>query len=163
MDASINVSMEPFRALLAIIFRKTTYHGICHAKFFIGIGAYCIKTTVNFTISELKYSSSWYYSDSVKYSFYFGIAFIVTLWTVITSKEYSPEELEALKTQRNYFHKRKHSADWFASNGKSHLLKGIYSIVSALFSFVIYHFDLKKDLYVYHLDLLVGGLAMLVS
>jgi maltose/moltooligosaccharide transporter len=28
--------------------------------------------------------------DSVKYSFYFGIAFIVTvLWTVITSKEYS--------------------------------------------------------------------------
>jgi maltose/moltooligosaccharide transporter len=34
MDASINVSMEPFRALLAIIFRKNNVPWVCHAKFF---------------------------------------------------------------------------------------------------------------------------------
>jgi hypothetical protein len=31
--------MEPFRAFVKSS-GKTTYHGICHAKFFIGIGAY---------------------------------------------------------------------------------------------------------------------------
>jgi maltose/moltooligosaccharide transporter len=45
----------------------------------------------------------------------------------------------------------------------SHLTKGIlFLIVSVLFSIVIYHYDLKKDLYVLSLGLL-GGLAMLVS
>jgi maltose/moltooligosaccharide transporter len=51
MDASI-VSMEPFRFLLAIIFRKNNVPWICHAKFFLLIGAYCIKTTVNFYLSR---------------------------------------------------------------------------------------------------------------
>jgi maltose/moltooligosaccharide transporter len=45
----------------------------------------------------------------------------------------------------------------------THLTKGI-SIVSVLFSIVIYHYDLKKDLYVLSLGLIgLGGLAMLVS
>jgi maltose/moltooligosaccharide transporter len=111
-------------------------------------------------------SSSWYYSDSVKYSFYFGgIAFIVTvLWTVITSKEYSPEVSRFEKHKETSLIKETHSADWFASNGKSHLMKGIlFLIVSALFSFV-FNFDLKKDLYVLSLGLIgLGGLAMLIS
>jgi maltose/moltooligosaccharide transporter len=47
MDASINVSMEPFRALLAIIFRKQRTMGFAMQSFFI-IGAYFCKTTVNF-------------------------------------------------------------------------------------------------------------------
>jgi maltose/moltooligosaccharide transporter len=44
-------------------------------------------------------------------------------------------------------------------------MKGIlFLIVSALFSFVIFNFDLKKDLYVLSLGLIgLGGLAMLVS
>jgi maltose/moltooligosaccharide transporter len=93
--------------------------------------------------------------------------FIVTvLWTVITSKEYSPEELAAFeKHKETSLIKETHSADWFASNGKSHLMKGIlFLIVSALFSFVIFNFDLKKDLYVLSLGLIgLGGLAMLIS
>jgi maltose/moltooligosaccharide transporter len=35
-----SVSMEPFRAFVGDNLPKTTYHGICHAKFFFGIGAY---------------------------------------------------------------------------------------------------------------------------
>jgi maltose/moltooligosaccharide transporter len=44
-------------------------------------------------------------------------------------------------------------------------MKGIlFLIVSALFSFVIFNFDLKKDLYVLSLGLIgLGGLAMLIS
>jgi maltose/moltooligosaccharide transporter len=69
-----------------------------------------IKTTVNFTYLGVDNTAPLgIIPDSVKYSFYFGgIAFIVTvLWTVITSKEYSPENWKLLKTQRNHFHKRR--------------------------------------------------------
>jgi maltose/moltooligosaccharide transporter len=45
--------------------------------------------------------------------------------TVITSKEYSPEEAAFEKHKETSLIKETHSADWFASNGKSHLMKGI--------------------------------------
>jgi maltose/moltooligosaccharide transporter len=84
-----------FVLLLAIIFRKTTYHGICHAKFFYRDWRLLrIKTTVNFTYYGVQNTAPLgIIPDSVKYSFYLGgIVFIVTvLWTVITSKEYSPK------------------------------------------------------------------------
>jgi maltose/moltooligosaccharide transporter len=83
----------------------------------------------------------------------------IVLWTVITSKEYSPESWKLLKTQRNHFHKEEFSADWYITNGHSHLTKGIlFLIVSVLFS--IYHYDLKKDLYVLSLGLIgLGGIS----
>jgi maltose/moltooligosaccharide transporter len=37
MDAPSMFRWNHFVLLLAIIFRKTTYHGICHAKFFYGL------------------------------------------------------------------------------------------------------------------------------
>jgi maltose/moltooligosaccharide transporter len=51
--------------------------------------------------------------DSVKYSFYFGgIAFIVTVLWLLTSKEYSPEELAAFeKHKETSLIKETHSAD----------------------------------------------------
>jgi maltose/moltooligosaccharide transporter len=50
MDASINVSMEPFRAFVGDnLPEKQRTMGFAMQSFFIGIGAYCIKTTVNFT------------------------------------------------------------------------------------------------------------------
>jgi maltose/moltooligosaccharide transporter len=139
-------------------------------SFFIGIGAYfASKLPLIFTHFGVQNTAPLgIIPDSVKYSFYFGgVVFIVTvLWTVITSKEYSPEELEAFeKHKETTFTKEEHSAEWFVTNGKSHLTKGIlFLIVSALFSVVIYHYDLKKDLYVLALGLIgLGGLAMLVS
>ena len=171
MDASINVSMEPFRAFVGDnLPEKQRTMGFAMQSFFIGIGAYfASKLPLIFTHLGVQNTAPLgIIPDSVKYSFYFGgVVFIVTvLWTVITSKEYSPEELEAFeKHKETTFIKEEHSADWFVTNGKSHLTKGIlFLIVSALFSVVIYHYDLKKDLYVLSLGLIgLGGLAMLVS
>ena len=106
--------------------------------------------------------------DSVKYSFYIGgIAFIITiLWTIITSKEYSPEELEAFDNhKKNSYQKEDHSAEWYLKNGKSHLSKGVLFFgVGVLSALAIYHYDLKKDLYVLSLGLIgLGGLAMIIS
>lgn len=171
MDASINVSMEPFRAFVGDnLPEKQRTMGFAMQSFFIGIGAYfASKLPLIFTHLGVQNTAPLgIIPDSVKYSFYFGgIVFIITvLWTVITSKEYSPEELAAFeKHKEDTFVKEEHSADWFASNAKSHLTKGIsFLIVSVLFSLAIYEFDLKKDLYVLSLGLIgLGGLAMLVS
>jgi maltose/moltooligosaccharide transporter len=171
MDASINVSMEPFRAFVGDnLPEKQRTMGFAMQSFFIGIGAYfASKLPLIFTYFGVQNTAPLgIIPDSVKYSFYFGgIVFIISvLWTVITSKEYSPEELAAFeKHKEDTFVKEEHSADWFASNAKSHLTKGIsFLIVSVLFSLAIFHFDLKKDLYVLSLGLIgLGGLAMLVS
>ncbi|MFV5684808.1 MFS transporter [Flavobacterium sp. GB2R13] len=171
MDASINVSMEPFRAFVGDnLPEKQRTMGFAMQSFFIGIGAYfASKLPLIFTHFGVQNTAPLgIIPDSVKYSFYFGgIVFIITvLWTVITSKEYSPEELAAFeKHKEDTFIKEEHSADWFASNAKSHLTKGIsFLIVSVLFSLAIYEFDLKKDLYVLSLGLIgLGGLAMLLS
>jgi maltose/moltooligosaccharide transporter len=171
MDASINVSMEPFRAFVGDnLPEKQRTLGFAMQSFFIGIGAYfASKLPLIFTHFGVENTAPLgVIPDSVKYSFYFGgIVFIVTvLWTVITSKEYSPEELAAFEQhQETTFTKEEHTADWFIANGKSHLSKGIlFLIVSVLFSVLIYNYDLKKDLYVLSLGLIgLGGLAMLVS
>jgi len=171
MDASINVSMEPFRAFVGDnLPENQRTMGFAMQSFFIGIGAYfASKLPLIFTYFGVQNTAPLgIIPDSVKYSFYFGgIAFIVTvLWTVLTSKEYSPEEMEAFeKQQETEYKKESHSPEWYANNAKSHLTKGVlFLVVSILFSYSIFHYDLKKDLYVLSLGLIgLGGLAMLVS
>ncbi|MBX9886360.1 MAG: MFS transporter [Flavobacteriaceae bacterium] len=171
MDASINVSMEPFRAFVGdSLPENQRTMGFAMQSFFIGIGAYfASKLPVIFTHLGVENTAALgIIPDSVKYSFYFGgIAFLLTvLWTVITSTEYSPEELAAFeKHKETVFVKEKQSTEWFTANAKSHLNKGIlFLIISILFSLAIFHYDLKKDLYVLSLGLIgLGGLAMLIS
>jgi maltose/moltooligosaccharide transporter len=171
MDASINVSMEPFRAFVGDNLpdsQRTS--GFAMQSFFIGIGAYfASKLPLIFTYFGVSNTAPLgIIPDSVKYSFYFGgIVFIITvLWTVLTSKEYSPEELEAFEqNHKETYEKEVRPREWFLSNGKSHLTKGIlFLAISVLFSFAIYNYDLKKDLYVLSIGLIgLGGVAMLIS
>jgi maltose/moltooligosaccharide transporter len=171
MDASINVSMEPFRAFVGDnLPENQRTKGFAMQSFFIGIGAYfASKLPLIFTHLGVQNTAALgVIPDSVKYSFYFGgIVFIVTvLWTVITSKEYSPEELEAFeKHNEKSYVKEEFSEQWYSNNGQSHLTKAIVLLlVSAVFSISITHFDLKKDLYVLSLGLIgLGGLALLMS
>ena len=171
MDASINVSMEPFRAFVGDnLPEKQRTMGFATQSFFIGIGAYfASKLPLILTHLNVKNTAPFgIIPDSVKYSFYIGgVAFIVTvLWTVITSKEYSPEEMEAFeKHEESKYAKETHSKEWFSINGKAHLIKGIIMLfIGISFSFLIYEQDLKKDLYVLSLGLIgLGGLALTIS
>jgi maltose/moltooligosaccharide transporter len=98
MDASFNVAMEPFRALVAdkLPTEQRTL-GFSVQTALIGVGAVigswlpwflAKKAGVNDVASE------GLIPDNVRYSFYIGaIMFIVTiLWTLLTTKEYPPEE-----------------------------------------------------------------------
>jgi maltose/moltooligosaccharide transporter len=170
MDASINVSMEPFRAFVGDNLPESQRtQGFAMQSFFIGIGAYVAsKLPLLLTYLNVKNEAPLgIIPDSVKYSFYIGgVAFLITvLWTVFTSKEYSPEEMEAFEKNQESFKKEVHSTEWFQKNGNSHFTKGIlFLAIGILTSFLIYHFELKKDLYVMSLGLIgTGGLAMIIS
>ena len=106
MDASINISMEPFRAFVGdMLPEKQRTGGFAMQTFFIGIGAIVASAlpwmmTNWFDISNT--AAPGHVPDSVKLSFYFGgaVFFLAVLWTVLRTKEYSPEELKAFDAAR---------------------------------------------------------------
>ncbi|MFD2556734.1 MFS transporter [Sphingobacterium tabacisoli] len=99
LDASINVAMEPFRALVADkLPLEQRSAGFSMQSFLIGVGA-VIGSFLPFLLAEYvgfsKTASPGVVPDNVVYSFYFGafILVITILWTVFSTKEYTPEEL----------------------------------------------------------------------
>jgi maltose/moltooligosaccharide transporter len=107
LDASINISMEPFRAFVGDnLNSKQRTSGFAMQSFFIGVGSVIAALlpwvfTNWFNISNT--AAAGHIPDSVKYSFYFGgIAFLgAVLYTVFTTKEFPPESLEAFKKEKS--------------------------------------------------------------
>ncbi|MDU8885122.1 MFS transporter [Yeosuana sp. MJ-SS3] len=171
MDASINISMEPFRAFVGDNLPDSQRtKGFAMQSFFIGIGAYVASKLPNiltyFGVANV--APEGIIPDSVKYSFYIGgaVFFIAVLWTVIKSKEYSPDEMKAFAaSEKKDFVKEVRSENWYNINGSSHLKNGVIVLLVGLIStYFIYMYDMKKDLYVLTLGLLsFGGLAMILS
>ena len=113
MDASINISMEPFRALVADkLPEKQHTLGFSIQTLLIGIGAvlgswlpYMLGNW--FGVSK-EAGESGLVPDNVTYSFYFGALVLISsvLWTVFTTTEYPSEELEIenqLETKQRFF------------------------------------------------------------
>jgi len=110
LDASINISMEPFRAFVGDkLSPSQRTEGFAFQTFFIGVGA-VIASLLPFIFTNIFGISNepppGGISDSVKYSFYIGgaVFFIAVMWTVFTTKEFPPEDVkkweeEKLKTR----------------------------------------------------------------
>lgn len=106
MDASINISMEPFRAFVGdMLPEKQRTTGFATQTFFIGIGAVVASAlpymmTNWFDVSNT--AAPGVVPESVKLSFYWGgaIFLLAVLWTVFRTKEYSPEELAEFDAAR---------------------------------------------------------------
>jgi len=107
LDASINVSMEPFRAFVADKLPAQQHGtGFAMQSFFIGVGAvvagmlpWILKNWFHVG-SETSAGSA--IPANVKISFYIGAAAFLcaVLWTVFTTKEYPPEDMEAFRRQK---------------------------------------------------------------
>ncbi|WP_354328991.1 MFS transporter [Pedobacter sp. CG_S7] len=100
MDASINVAMEPFRALVADKLPESQRSfGFSMQTFLIGAGAIA-GSWLPYIFSEYlgvsKVAAAGQVPANVIYSFYAGAAILILtiLWTVVTTKEYPPEEME---------------------------------------------------------------------
>lgn len=99
LDASINISMEPFRAFVGdMLPEKQRTTGFAMQTFFIGVGAvvasampYIFKNYLGFSNEAPKGQIP----STVVWSFYFGgvVFLLAVLWTVFNTKEYSPDEM----------------------------------------------------------------------
>jgi maltose/moltooligosaccharide transporter len=141
-------------------------------SFFIGIGAY-VASKLPLILTYFGVANTapeGIIPDSVKYSFYIGGAafFIAVLWTVLRSKEYTPEEMKVFEEQEekdNNYIKEERPESWFVSNGKSHIMKGVITLIIGLIStYGVYYYALKKDLFVLTLGLIsLGGIVLIIS
>jgi maltose/moltooligosaccharide transporter len=98
LDAALNVSMEPFRAFVGDMLGKDQHtQGYAFQTAFIGTGAVIGSATPwlldAWGVSNVAAGGG--VPDTVRYSFYFGGAVLLAavLWTVFTTREYSPEQL----------------------------------------------------------------------
>ncbi|MBN8484646.1 MAG: MFS transporter [Sphingomonadales bacterium] len=98
LDASLNVSMEPFRAFVGDMLRKDQHTaGYAVQTAFIGAGAVA-GSLFPYLLEHWGVSNeapAGMIPDTVRYSFWAGGAalFAAVMWTVVTTKEYSPEEM----------------------------------------------------------------------
>jgi maltose/moltooligosaccharide transporter len=150
MDASINVSMEPFRALVADMLpseQRTT--GFAVQSFFIGTGAVVASAlpymlTNWFGVSNTAPKGA--IPPSVIWSFYLGAAAFLgaVVWTVATTKEYPPEDIAAFErereTQSGLLHGAREILDNLVQMPKTMMQLAVVQFFSwfALFSMWIY-------------------------
>lgn len=119
LDASINISMEPFRALVADKLPDSQRsYGFVVQTLIIGIGTW-IASNLPWFMTQLGVPNTapeGVIPDSVKYAFGIGamVLFFSILYTILKTEEYPPEDMEA-------FHKEKEESKGF--------LKGFLEIV----------------------------------
>ncbi len=105
LDASVNISMEPFRAFVAdklVVSQRTA--GFVMQSFFIGIGA-SLANALPLALSKMGVSGSTASGIplTVKYSFQIGaVVFLAcVLWTVFTTDEFPPENLDEWRREQS--------------------------------------------------------------
>ncbi|MGI9234815.1 MAG: MFS transporter [Woeseiaceae bacterium] len=166
MDASINVSMEPFRAFVGDnLPEKQRTGGFAMQTFFIGVGAVIASALPWMMANWFGISNEAPAGEipiSVKYSFYIGgAAFLLAVsWTVFRSREYSPEELAEFDAARP----PEHIAEDTSTRPASRYRAG--GIISAAIGvglwFWIVTAGLDKELYVLAGGLTVFGIFQLI-
>ena len=102
LDASINVSMEPFRAFVAdLLPQQERTRGFAMQSFFIGVGA-VLASAMPWMLTNwfgVAPSAPGTIPITVKLSFYIGSAafFGAVLYTILTTKEHPPADMEAFR------------------------------------------------------------------
>jgi len=107
MDASINISMEPFRAFVAdLLPEEQRTRGFAMQSLFIGLGA-VVASVLPFVMTNLFHVQSALGAGhaiprSTRLSFYIGAGafFGAVIWTILTTREYPPADLEAFRQSK---------------------------------------------------------------
>lgn len=105
LDAAINISMEPFRALVAdLLPENQRSYGFVVQTLIIGVGTY-VASQLPWLVNKLGVSNEAANNavpDNVKLAFLIGgIVFIISiLYTIFTTTEYPPEDLKEFRDQQ---------------------------------------------------------------
>jgi maltose/moltooligosaccharide transporter len=174
MDASINISMEPFRAFVGdMLPSEQRTQGFAMQSFFIGTGAVIASAlpymmTNWFGISNV--APEGVIPDSVKYSFYIGgaVFFLAVAYTVFSTKEYSPEELKnfsdedeetSLKEKEISSERKLVTSQKFIKDGMIWLAAGL--IITLFLLFILNETD--YGLYVLFVGAIIFGLLQIIA
>jgi maltose/moltooligosaccharide transporter len=172
LDASINVSMEPFRAFVGdMLPDEQRTSGFAMQSFFIGVGA-VVSSVLPYLLTKAgvaNEAAAGVIPDSVKISFYIGAAvfFLAVAYTVFTTKEYSPAELRSFESVEEQ--QVDHSI--ITTPVQSFYSKGlIWFIIGTVLSFLLYNYNsnhkelpLEKELYVLTMGIGAFGLIQLLA
>jgi len=166
LDASINISMEPFRALVGdMLPEKQRCSGYSMQSWFIGVGAVVASAlpwilTNYFDVSNVAEPGE--LPQSVKLAFYLGAAAFLgaVLWTVLRTREYSPAELAAFEdaaTERAIGTATlAQTPEWYRKSAAA------WIVIGSAFAAAVAAFGWDKQLYVLGFGLAAFGLLQVV-
>ena len=107
LDASINISMEPFRAFVAdLLPEEQRTQGFAMQSLFIGLGAIvasALPWLMRRFLNMEGIQAARTIPLTVKFSFYIGAAafFVAVLWTIVSTREYPPEDMDAFRRMKS--------------------------------------------------------------
>jgi maltose/moltooligosaccharide transporter len=167
LDASINVSMEPFRALVGdLLPPRQRAFGFAMQSLFIGVGA-VVASALPWILTNLfgvgNEAAAGELPDSVKWAFYLGAAvfFLAVCWTVFSTREYPPEEMAEFEDPAATIAEAERgegrSAAQFRSAGVRWLIAGL------VFVGAIAAFGWEKELYVLGAGMAAFGILQFVA
>jgi maltose/moltooligosaccharide transporter len=160
LDASLNVSMEPFRAFVGDMLRKDQHSaGYAVQTAFIGAGA-VFGSLFPWLLEHAGVSNTAPPGDipaTVKVAFWFGGAalFLSVLWTVLSTREYSPEEMAAFEEPST--EGKGDTVGALAS--RSFVSSALWVGAGAIVLFAVEALALEKEVYLLGALLLAYGLA----
>ena len=105
LDASINISMEPFRAFVADLLPESQRtQGFAMQSLFIGLGA-VVASALPWMLTNVFHlrAQPGTIPSTVRLSFYIGAAAFLgaVLWTIASTPEYPPDDLEAFRRAKS--------------------------------------------------------------
>ncbi|KGI76879.1 MFS transporter [Oleiagrimonas soli] len=161
MDASFNISMEPFRAFVGDqLPTKQRPLGYSMQSVFIGVGA-VVASVLPWVLAQFGVANTapaGHIPATVHIAFYVGGAVLLgaILWTVLTTREYPPEQLQdfsdAVRTPAP------------VDASRAWMLGLVLLVLGLALPFVIYYGALEKELYLLAGMLIVfGGLFVWLS
>lgn len=164
LDASLNISMEPFRAFVGDMLRKDQHSaGYAVQTAFIGMGA-VLGSIFPWALEKFGVSNAAVANglpDTVKFAFWFGGAalFCAVLWTVLTTREYSPAEMAAFDDAAAV-----ESGAAMRLLAKRHPAAGMpWVLGGALVVLAVARFALEKEVYLLGGLLIAYGVAQAVA
>ncbi len=155
LDASLNISMEPFRAFVGdMVGDSERTKGYAFQTAFIGAGAVLgsLAPKLFSWLGVANTAAENVIPPSVRYSFYLAAVsiFLAVLWTVLRTKEYSPKELAVFEGNASETALEK-PALVASSFGPYWLIGGVLLIA------LVHHYGLDKQLYI------LGGCTILFA
>lgn len=168
MDASINITMEPFRAFVGdMLPDEQRTLGFTMQSFFIGTGAFVASWMPYVMANWLGFSNipvnPGELPETVRYSFYFGgaVFLLAVIWTVARTREYPPDQLASFEDS-NLPVETKEKPDHEPT--LKYLRRGIlWTIFGLILILPVYYYKLEKELYILALGFGTFGLLQLLS